>query len=62
MIADWCATESSLGTLTLPVLLLAEEHDFVTPRAMEGWQHLAQQRLEVIPGAAHHTLLERPEV
>jgi pimeloyl-ACP methyl ester carboxylesterase len=51
-----------LGSLTLPVLLLAAEHDFVTLRAMEGWQYLAQQRLEVIPGAAHHALLEKPEV
>jgi pimeloyl-ACP methyl ester carboxylesterase len=62
VIADWCPTEPSLGSLTLPVLLLAAEHDFVTLRAMEGWQDLAQQRLEVIPGAAHHALLEKPEV
>jgi pimeloyl-ACP methyl ester carboxylesterase len=62
VIADWCPTEPSLGSLTLPVLLLAAEHDFVTLRAMEGWQYLAQQRLEVIPGAAHHALLEKPEV
>jgi alpha-beta hydrolase superfamily lysophospholipase len=60
VIADWCATEPSLGCLTLPVLLLAAEHDFVTPRSMESWQRLAQQRLEIIPGAAHHALLERP--
>lgn len=62
MIADWCATEANLDSVTLPVLRLAAEHDFVTPRAMEGWQQLAQQRLEVIPGAAHHALLERPEL
>lgn len=62
VIADWTATETSLDSLTLPVLRLAAEHDFVTPRAMEGWQQLAQQRLEVIPGAAHHALLERPEL
>ena len=62
VIADWCATEPSLGCLTLPVLLLAAEHDFVTPRSMESWLHLAQRRLEIIPGAAHHALLERPEI
>ncbi|QPN69828.1 hypothetical protein [Synechococcus sp. CBW1108] len=28
---------------------------------MESCQHLAQHRLESIPGAAHHALLERPE-
>ena len=62
VIADWCATEPILGCLTLPVLLLAAEHDFVTPRSMESWLHLAQRRLEIIPGAAHHALLERPEI
>ena len=62
VIADWAATEQSLRSLTLPVLLLAGEHDFVTPRSMEAWQQLANQRLIVIPGAAHHALLEAPEV
>ena len=62
VIADWSATEQRLRSLTLPVLLLAGEHDFVTPRSMEAWQHLANQRLIVIPGAAHHALLEEPEV
>ena len=61
VIADWSATERSLGALTLPVLLLAAEHDFVTLRSMEGWKHLTQQRLVVLPGAAHHALLEMPE-
>jgi pimeloyl-ACP methyl ester carboxylesterase len=28
---------------------------------MQGWQKLATQRLLVIPGAAHHARLERPE-
>jgi pimeloyl-ACP methyl ester carboxylesterase len=62
VIEDWYATEESLRSLSLPVLLLAAEHDFVTRRALEGWQHLGHQRLEVIPGAAHHALLEQPEV
>lgn len=61
VIADWCATEQNLASLTLPVLLLAGEHDFVTLRSMEGWQQLAQLRCVVIPGAAHHALLETPE-
>jgi len=61
VIADWCAPELSLASLHLPVLLVAAEHDFVTLRSMEGWQKLAQQRLVVIPDAAHHALLERPE-
>ncbi len=61
VIADWCAPECSLGSLTLPVLVIAGEHDFVSLRSMEGWQQLAQQRLVVIPGAAHHALLESPE-
>ncbi len=61
VIADWCATEQTMGSLTLPVLLLAGEHDFVTLRSMEGWQQLAQIRCVVIPGAAHHALLEMPE-
>jgi len=60
VIADWWATEQKLGSLPLPVLLLAGEHDFVTQRAMEGWQHLAQLRCVVFPGAAHHALLEMP--
>jgi proline iminopeptidase len=61
VIADWCASQPSLASLKLPVLLLAAEHDFVTPRSMEGWQKLAKQRRVVIPGAAHHALLEMPE-
>ena len=62
VIADWCAQEQSLGSLMLPVLLLAGEHDFVTPRSMAGWQHLPQLRSMVFPGASHHALLEMPEV
>jgi pimeloyl-ACP methyl ester carboxylesterase len=61
VIADWFAPEPSLDSLHLPVLLMAAEHDFVTLRSMEGWQKLAKQRLVVIPGAAHHALLESPE-
>lgn len=61
VIADWCASERGLGSLTLPVLLVAGEHDFVTLRSMQGWQKLAQLRCVVIPGAAHHALLEMPE-
>ena len=61
VIADWCALESGLDSLQLPVLLLAAEHDFVSLRSIEGWQRLAQQRLVVIPGAAHHALLDQPE-
>ena len=62
VIADWCAPEHSLRSLNSPVLLLAAEYDFVTLRSMQGWQKLAKQHLVVFPGAAHHTLLERPEV
>lgn len=62
VIADWSAPEHGLHSLTLPVLLLAAEHDFVTLRSMQAWQQLAQQHLVVIPGAAHHALLEQPEV
>lgn len=62
VIADWCAPERSLGSLNSPVLLLAAEYDFVTLRSMQQWQQLANQRLVVLPGAAHHALLERPEV
>ena len=61
VIADWVASEPGLSCLTLPVLILAAEHDFVTQRSMEGWRQLAQLRSVVIPGAAHHALLERPE-
>ena len=61
VIAEWCAPERSLGSLNSPVLLLAAEYDFVSLRSMQGWQKLAQQRLVVIPEAAHHALLERPE-
>jgi pimeloyl-ACP methyl ester carboxylesterase len=57
VIGDWCATEPSLGSLKLPVLLLAAEHDFITPRAKEGWDHLAQKRLEVMPEVGHQALL-----
>lgn len=61
VISDWCAKEPNLNSLQLPVLLLAAEHDFVTLRSLEGWQKLAHQRLEVVAGAAHHALLEKPE-
>jgi len=61
VIADWCASEPSLASLNLPVLLLAAEHDFVTPRSMEGWQKLIKQIQVALPGAAHHALLEMPE-
>lgn len=62
VIADWCVPEGSLGSFTTPVLRIAAEHDFVTPRSMRGWQQLAHQRLVVLPGVAHHALLERPEI
>lgn len=61
VIADWCVPEGSLGSFHVPVLLLAAEYDFVSPRSRQGWQELAQQRLVVLPGAAHHALLEKPE-
>jgi proline iminopeptidase len=60
VIADWCVPEGGLGSFTTPVLLLAAEYDFVTPRSMQGWQQLPNQRLEVLPGVAHHALLESP--
>ena len=60
VIADWCVPEGSLASFATPVLLLAAEHDFVTPRSMQGWQQLANQRLVVLPGVAHHALLESP--
>jgi pimeloyl-ACP methyl ester carboxylesterase len=62
VIADWCVHEGSLASFTTPVLLLAAEYDFVTPRSMQGWQQLANQRLVVFPGVAHHALLESPVV
>jgi proline iminopeptidase len=62
VIADWCASERGLAQLQAPVLLLAAEHDFVSPRSMAGWQKLSHQRLVTIPGAAHHALLEKPEL
>jgi pimeloyl-ACP methyl ester carboxylesterase len=49
-------------TTPRPPELLAGEHDFVTLRSMQRWQQLVHQRLVVIPGAAHHALLEMPEV
>jgi pimeloyl-ACP methyl ester carboxylesterase len=61
VIADWCVSEASLASLNTPVLLLAAEYDFVTLRSMQGWQQLANQRLVVLPGVAHHALLERPK-
>lgn len=61
VIADWCASERSLGALNPPVLLLAAEYDFVTLRSMQGWQQLAKARLVVLPGVGHHALLECPE-
>lgn len=61
VIADWCMPEGSLTSFSTPMLLLAAEHDFVTPRSMQGWQRLAHQRLVVLPGVAHHALLESPE-
>lgn len=61
VIADWFASEPSLASLNLPVLLLAAEHDFVTPHSMEGWQKLTKQIQVALPGAAHHALLEMPE-
>lgn len=61
VIADWCVTEGKLGCFITPVLLLAAEYDFVTPRAIQAWQQLPDQRLVVLPGVAHHALLESPE-
>ena len=45
VIADWFASETKLGSLNQPVLILAAEHDFVTLRSMQGWQTLAKQHL-----------------
>jgi len=61
VIADWSVPEGSLASFTTPVLLLAAEFDFVTSRSMQGWQQLANQRMLVLPGVAHHALLETPE-
>lgn len=61
VIAEWCVPEASLASFTTPVLRLAAEYDFVTSRSMQGWQQLANQRLVVLPGVAHHALLERPK-
>lgn len=60
VIADWCVPEGGLAAFPTPVLLLAGEHDFVTPRAMQGWRQLPDQLLVVLPGVAHHALLESP--
>jgi len=60
VIADWCVAEAGLAAFPTPVLLLAGEHDFVTPRAMQGWRQLPDQHLVVLPGVAHHALLESP--
>ena len=62
VIADWSASERGLAQLQTPVLLLTAEHDFVSLRSMEGWRKLSHQRLVTIPDAAHHALLERPDV
>ena len=61
VIADWGVSEDNLTSFSTPVLLLAAEHDFVTPRSMQGWQQLADQQLVVLSGVAHHALLESPE-
>jgi len=60
VIADWCVPEARLRSFTTPVLLLAAEHDFVTPRSMQGWQDLPNRHLVMLPGVAHHALLESP--
>jgi len=60
VIADWCVPEARLRSFTTPVLLLAAEHDFVTPRSMQGWQDLPNCHLVMLPGVAHHALLESP--
>ena len=62
VIADWCVAEGGLAAFSTPVLLLAGEHDFVTPRSMQAWHQLPDQRLVVLPGVAHHALLESPGV
>ncbi len=62
VIADWCAPQGRLASFATPVLLLAGEHDFVTPRSLEGWHPLPDQHLVVLAGAAHHALLEQPEI
>lgn len=62
VIADWCVPEESLASFSTPVLLLAAEYDFVTAGSMQAWQRLADQQLVVLPGAAHHALLERQEI
>ena len=60
VIADWCVSEGCVASFTLPVLRLAAEYDFVTPRSMQGWHQLSAQQLVVLSGAAHHALLEKP--
>ncbi len=54
---------SALEAVRVPVLVLVGEHDRVTPpsSAVALVARLPNARLEVIPGAGHMAMLERPE-
>lgn len=68
--AEWRATgtlrtferEGRLGELRLPVLYTAGEFDEVVPSTIDRFRSLTPgARLEVIEGAAHMTMNDRPE-
>jgi len=62
---DWGAFDvrSRLGELARPVLVIAGEHDRITPpwAARELATPIPDARLEVIAGAGHFPFAERPE-
>ena len=52
-----------LGEVTLPTLAVCGEHDRMTPPRFHGYlaAELSDCEFEEIPGAAHMSMLERPE-
>jgi len=52
-----------LGTIQEPILFMAGQYDEARPETMYRYQKIARDaRVEIIPGAAHSTMVDRPEI
>lgn len=51
-----------LGAIDAPILFVAGQYDEARPETMYRYQQLARNaRVEIIPGAAHSTMVDQPE-
>jgi 3-oxoadipate enol-lactonase len=55
-------TTASLGAIRVPTLILAGEHDIITPPAAAQSMHerIPQSELHIVPGAGHMSNVENP--